>query len=93
MATTGDDKKDLAGKVDVAEHHENGDEAISAPKNMSAEAAARGQGISGYESLSPWQTILHFKMNALICFAITFSAATDGYQIGYVERLPGSRWL
>ncbi|KAJ3533117.1 hypothetical protein NM208_g8131 [Fusarium decemcellulare] len=57
------------------------------PKDLSSEAAARGQGVTGYEELSPWQTILQFKMNALVCFAVTLSAATDGYQIGLIGNI------
>ncbi|KAH8894278.1 general substrate transporter [Thozetella sp. PMI_491] len=45
-------------------------------------AAAQGQGISGFESLTWWETVKAFKVTAAICFAVTFSAATDGYQIG-----------
>jgi hypothetical protein len=43
---------------------------------------ARGQAISGYESLSVFETVKTFKMATLICFLAAFSAATDGYQIG-----------
>ncbi|VUC26714.1 unnamed protein product [Clonostachys rosea] len=43
---------------------------------------ARGQAISGYESLSIFETVKTFKMATLICFLAAFSAATDGYQIG-----------
>ncbi|PVH80840.1 hypothetical protein DL98DRAFT_626950 [Cadophora sp. DSE1049] len=68
-----------------------GDEAVdgpaSVPKDISFEAAAKGQGISGYEELTPWQTIMKFKMNAFICFAATLSAATDGYQIGLIGNI------
>jgi hypothetical protein len=56
-----------------------------------AEAAAQGQGTTGYESLSIWETVKTFKMNAFICFLVTFSAATDGYQIAYVYHLPNRK--
>lgn len=39
---------------------------------------------SGYESLSLWETVKLFKVATAYCFAAAFSAATDGYQIGYV---------
>ncbi|RSL46603.1 hypothetical protein CEP53_010268 [Fusarium sp. AF-6] len=52
-----------------------------------SEAAARGQGVGGYEELTPWQTIMKFKMNCLICTAMTISAATDGYQIGLIGNI------
>ncbi|KAL5334203.1 general substrate transporter [Aspergillus crustosus] len=54
---------------------------------VDAEAAARGQGATGYETLTVWQTVKTFKMNALICFLVTFSAATDGYQIGMIGNI------
>ncbi len=46
------------------------------------DAAAKGQATTGYEHLSIWETVKHFKVASLICFAAAFSAATDGYQIG-----------
>jgi hypothetical protein len=70
------------------EHQEiSGDVATHAMKTT-AEAAAQGQGTTGYESLSIWETVKTFKMNAFICFLVTFSAATDGYQIAYVSQPP-----
>ena len=51
-------------------------------KEASMEAAAKGQGVSGYETLTLWQTVKAFKVNSLTCFIVAFSAATDGYQIG-----------
>ncbi|KAH6711365.1 putative transporter [Leptodontidium sp. 2 PMI_412] len=64
----------------VTDHHEFGDDV----KNLDAvaDAAVQGQAITGYESLTPWETVKHFKMATAICFAAAFSAATDGYQIG-----------
>lgn len=47
-------------------------------------AAAKGQGISGYEELTVWQTVKAFKVCTATCFLVAFSAATDGYQIGSV---------
>ncbi|XPS69547.1 hypothetical protein M3J09_001815 [Ascochyta lentis] len=54
-------------------------------KDAAAEAAARGQATSGYEALTPWQTVKMFGRATLACFAAAFSAATDGYQIGLVS--------
>jgi hypothetical protein len=77
-----EDKSETQG----IEHQEIiGDVATQAMKTT-AEAAAQGQGTTGYESLSIWQTVKTFKMNAFICFLVTFSAATDGYQIAYVSQ-------
>lgn len=61
--------------------HADGDNALK-PSDAINDAAATGQGVSGYENLSLWQTIKAFKVNAAVCFAVSFSAATDGYQIG-----------
>lgn len=54
------------------------------PKDIAVEAAAKGQGVSGYETLSLWDTVKTFKVNTAYCFLMAFSAATDGYQIGFV---------
>ncbi|KAH7355901.1 general substrate transporter [Pyrenochaeta sp. MPI-SDFR-AT-0127] len=51
-------------------------------KDAAVDAAARGQAVSGYEALTPWETIKTFKRSTAACFAAAFSAATDGYQIG-----------
>lgn len=55
------------------------------PKGLAVEAAAKGQGVSGYETLSLWETVKTFKVNTAYCFLVAFSAATDGYQIGFVR--------
>jgi hypothetical protein len=49
------------------------------------DAVMRGQVTTGYESLSALETIKTFRICTLVCFAMAFSAATDGYQIGYVD--------
>jgi MFS family permease len=54
-------------------------------KDVVVDAAARGQATSGYEALTPWETVKTFKWATLACFAAAFSAATDGYQIGSVS--------
>jgi hypothetical protein len=48
------------------------------------DAVTRGQVTTGYEELGVLETIKTFKVCTLVCFAMAFSAATDGYQIGYV---------
>lgn len=47
-----------------------------------ADAATKGQAATGYEALTPWETVQTFKVCTAVCFAAAFSAATDGYQIG-----------
>ncbi|KAL4877007.1 general substrate transporter [Aspergillus karnatakaensis] len=51
----------------------------------------KGQGVSGYEALTPWQTVLKFKRNALICFMVTLSAGADGYQIAMLGNIIANR--
>jgi hypothetical protein len=86
MATTiitnhGEEKGDMLEHVDRTAI---GDEGPLSAKDVTFDATARGQGVSGYETLTLWQTVKAFKVNAAVCFAVTFSGATDGYQIGYV---------
>jgi hypothetical protein len=87
MALMSSAEKDVSRSGDAVEHHEVAAETLQAPKELTSEAAARGQGISGYEELTPWEIVKKFKMNGVICFAVTLSAATDGYQIGYVFHI------
>ncbi|KAH7109312.1 putative MFS alpha-glucoside transporter [Dendryphion nanum] len=65
----------------VTDHNEFGDDNVKS-SDAAADAAIRGQAITGYEELTPWKTVKQFKMATAICFAAAFSAATDGYQIG-----------
>ncbi|PNS18748.1 hypothetical protein CAC42_5287 [Sphaceloma murrayae] len=58
------------------------DLSVSATKAAVIDAAAEGQGVTGYETLTPWQTVKTFKTATLYCALAAFSAATDGYQIG-----------
>ncbi|KAH7126472.1 general substrate transporter [Dactylonectria estremocensis] len=64
-----------------AEHRDLAN-AKGASDDIYDEAAANGQCLTGYETLGLWETAKKFKVNSLTCFAICFSAATDGYQIG-----------
>ncbi|KAE9579552.1 hypothetical protein CGMCC3_g4093 [Colletotrichum fructicola] len=52
--------------------------------DAAVDAALRGQTVSGYESLTIWETAKLFKVATISCFVAAFSAATDGYQIGQV---------
>lgn len=62
-------------------------EQATKPSEIAFDAAAKGQATSGYESLTLFETIKTFKVATLVCFSAAFSAATDGYQIGYVYTL------
>jgi hypothetical protein len=50
--------------------------------------AKRAELWSEYQNLTVWQTMKTFKWAAVICLAVTFSAATDGYQVSIGGRLP-----
>jgi hypothetical protein len=83
MAITTDADIEVKATIDMLEHTITADGRFES-KEAALEAEARGQGVSGYETLTLWQTAKKFKLNVAICFAVTFSAATDGYQIGSV---------
>jgi hypothetical protein len=61
---------------------DNAEDVMVKLSDSTLDAAAKGQATSGYESLTPWETVKAFKVCTLVCFAMAFSAATDGYQIG-----------
>ncbi|GAQ02719.1 hypothetical protein ALT_0040 [Aspergillus lentulus] len=68
-------------KPPAVEHVETSDDA-PVKGDTAVDAATRGQAMTGYEHLSVIETIKTFKLASLICVAMAFSAATDGYQIG-----------
>ncbi|KJR83634.1 Hexose transporter [Sporothrix schenckii 1099-18] len=68
-------------QTDVAEAIERVPDG-STLKDAVMDAALKGQATTGYETMTPWETIKTFKISTLACFAAAFSAATDGYQIG-----------
>lgn len=41
----------------------------------------RGQELTGYEDLTLFQILMKFKKTSLICFAVTFSACAEGYEV------------
>ncbi|PLB46494.1 general substrate transporter, partial [Aspergillus steynii IBT 23096] len=63
------------------EHIETAPEDLKS-SDAELDAATKGQATSGYETLGIIETILKFKICTAVCFAMAFSAATDGYQIG-----------
>ncbi|KAL2803248.1 general substrate transporter [Aspergillus granulosus] len=81
-----EDKADKSAGEGI-EHQEAAGDVVTREMKIGAEAAAQGQGTTGYESLSIWENVKIFKMNALICFLVTFSAATDGYQIALIGNI------
>ncbi|KAI9035741.1 putative MFS alpha-glucoside transporter [Aspergillus affinis] len=68
-------------KAPPVEHVESVPEDLKA-SDAEFDAAAKGQAPSGYETLGVIDTIKKFKLCTAVCFAMAFSAATDGYQIG-----------
>ncbi|RHZ58053.1 hypothetical protein CDV55_105909 [Aspergillus turcosus] len=68
-------------KPPAVEHLEASDDA-PVKGDAAVDAATRGQATTGYEHLSVMETIKTFKLVTLVCIAMAFSAATDGYQIG-----------
>ncbi|GIC87545.1 putative MFS alpha-glucoside transporter [Aspergillus udagawae] len=68
-------------KPAAVKHVETSDDA-PVKGDAAVDAATRGQAMTGYEHLSVMETIKTFKLVTLICVAMAFSAATDGYQIG-----------
>ncbi|KAB5546914.1 sugar transporter [Coniochaeta sp. 2T2.1] len=82
MATPNIDEKDTRGTTDNLERAETVEDGRMDSKEALAEAAAKGQGVSGFETMSVWETVKAFKVVSAVCFIVCFSAATDGYQIG-----------
>jgi hypothetical protein len=78
MASVVTDEKVSTTAVECAD----GTELPNVTKSLTVEAAAAGQGVSGYETLTLWQTIKKFKFNVFVCTSMAISAAADGYQIG-----------
>lgn len=52
------------------------------PDQAVLEALDRGQGATGFESLTLWETAKTFKKAVLICTACALIGALDGYQVG-----------
>lgn len=68
--------------TDPVEHAEAPVEIGLKESEAAVDAASKGQATSGYELLTPWETVKTFKLATAACFFAAFSAATDGYQIG-----------
>ena len=52
------------------------------------DAEIKGQKLSGYEDLTFWQTVKHFKMATLYCVIPSIAAAADGYQVSPRSPFP-----
>jgi hypothetical protein len=78
----GSTQKGSAEMTASAQHDEIVAEEGFKQSDPTFDAATKGQGTTGYEELGILETIKTFKVCAIVCFAMAFSAATDGYQIG-----------
>ncbi|KAH7137793.1 putative transporter [Dactylonectria macrodidyma] len=58
-----------------------GDDVLQ-PKDAVLDAATKGQALTGYETLTPWETFKMFKWCTFYAFVAAFAAGADGYQIG-----------
>ncbi|KAH6716081.1 general substrate transporter [Leptodontidium sp. MPI-SDFR-AT-0119] len=72
---------------DTVDHAVDNQGALGDPKDLTANAVAQGQALSGYENLTVWETIWKFKMCSLLCFLAAVSAATEGYQISLMGNI------
>jgi hypothetical protein len=79
---TSTDRKDDADTTKESIQHIEEHGTTRDVKDAAIDAAAQGQTVVGYETLTLWQTVKTFKVSTAVCFAATVSAATDGYQIG-----------
>ncbi|TVY62677.1 MFS transporter fmqE [Fusarium oxysporum f. sp. cubense] len=66
---------------DISHEGTLGDDAIQ-PKDAVLDAATKGQALTGYETLTPWETFKMFKWCTFYAFLAAFAAGADGYQIG-----------
>ncbi|EAT78272.2 hypothetical protein SNOG_14401 [Parastagonospora nodorum SN15] len=76
------DRKDDTDTVKASAQHIEEHGMTHDAKDAAIDAAAQGQTVVGYETLTVWQTVKTFKVSTAVCFAAALSAATDGYQIG-----------
>ncbi|RSL42337.1 hypothetical protein CEP54_015512 [Fusarium duplospermum] len=66
---------------DISHAETLGDDVLQ-PKDAVLDAATKGQALTGYETLTPWETFKMFKWCTFYAFVAAFAAGADGYQIG-----------
>lgn len=74
---------------DIGQAEALGDDVLQ-PKDAVLDAATKGQALTGYETLTPWETFKIFKWCTFYAFVAAFAAGADGYQIGFVPFLESS---
>ena len=84
---TNTNTKTSADQVEELDHHES----TLKPSEIAQDAAAKGQATTGYEKLTILQSVKTFRRTIVFCTLAAFSAAADGYQIGYIAHKPVSR--
>ena len=78
---------------EIAHTETLGGDDVLQPKDVLQDAAARGQALTGYETLTPWETAKKFKWCTFYVFIAAVAAGTDGYQIGSAFPASASRSL
>ncbi|KAK0103684.1 hypothetical protein ONS95_005694 [Cadophora gregata] len=81
MAATDDSKAPNEKATKIDSRQDEHIEAALKPDEFTADAAAKGQARTGYETISLWDTVKTFKIATGCCFAAAFSAGADGYQM------------
>ncbi|KAH6950307.1 hexose transporter [Ilyonectria sp. MPI-CAGE-AT-0026] len=76
------EKPETRRSAEQADHVEIPDGTTAKHDDVVLNAAAKGQAMTGFETLTLRETALKFKLCSAVCFAAAFSAATDGFQIG-----------
>ncbi|RSM14737.1 hypothetical protein BHE90_014669 [Fusarium euwallaceae] len=79
--------EEAAATAQAVEEAQNTTKTAPNFEELTSTASAQGQGLTGYEHLSIWETIKKFKMASLICFVAAISAAAEGYQIGLAGNI------
>lgn len=65
-------------------HHESPADDVPRPKDAILDAATRGQGLTGFETMTPFETFKKFKWCTFYAAIAAFAAGADGYQIACV---------
>lgn len=79
--------KPTISHLDPQDDHKHEIEMVENEKSITFDARPHGdidnmgQELTGYEDLTLWQTAKTFKKTCLLCLAVTFSAAAEGYEV------------
>ncbi|KAF1966119.1 MFS general substrate transporter [Bimuria novae-zelandiae CBS 107.79] len=81
MAATTEYKTPIEKATPIESRHDDHLESVLKPDDLTADAVAKGQAATGYETISLWDTVKTFKVASACCFAAAFSAGADGFQM------------